>query len=351
MTDRSKWEHKTLPIGNLEIKEDDGSSEFGTFGGYASVFNKVDSYGDTIFPGAYKDTIPHFLKEGFIAWSHFWDTPIATLKSAEEDHHGLYINAEFHSTDDAQRARKVAVERLDRGKTMGLSIGFLPKEVEWPEDTDDWYRGLKKIELFETSLVMVPADKHAQMDEAKSIYKSGEYVAVCGDVNDFIPESLRRIHVVEGNKSYFVISGRLKGSNSLEKMAYRYPHSEWTEQEARTHSSGVNADFEQPRVKPLKIADHLDRVLGEVTEVSTRVAHLQELRVKEGRTISEATRERLTTIVENLEKALGTTKSLLEAPTIQGNDDSGDTAGKAVDRQLLLKAQMTLADVAVKLAS
>ncbi len=339
------WELKTLPLQRLEVKsEDEGGSKFGSFGGYASVFNEIDSYGDTVFPGAYKETIPKFLKEGFISWSHYWDVPIATLSDAEEDHHGLYIKGDFHSTDEAQRARAIAVERIDRGKSMGLSIGFLPKEVVWPDEDDDWYRGLKRIDLFETGLVMVPADKHAQMTEAKSLQRDDEYVANVGDEADFVPGTLRRVGVVEKGRQYTVISGRLKGTNVIEKMSYRYPHSQWTVAEAREHASGVDADFVVPRNKE-KIPEHLSRVLDEVTAVNERMANLWDLRVKEGRTISQATRDRLSSIIDNLEKALQTSKGLLEAPEEAGDGEKG------VDRRALLQARMALVDATVKLAS
>ena len=45
---------KTLPIQTLDLKF---AGEGMQFSGYASVFGLVDSYGDTIAPGAYKDTL------------------------------------------------------------------------------------------------------------------------------------------------------------------------------------------------------------------------------------------------------------------------------------------------------
>jgi HK97 family phage prohead protease len=152
-------ELKTLPLAEYKVLAD-GS---GTFEGYASVFGGVDSYGDTIDPGAYADTIPEFLHNGFLAWGHDWHDPIATPLSAYEDGKGLYITAQFHSHADAQRARVIAAERLERGKSMGLSIGYEALEWEmrkvdtavrneWGELTDK-VRALKKIKLFEVSLV------------------------------------------------------------------------------------------------------------------------------------------------------------------------------------------------------
>ena len=47
-------ERKLASLEALEVKFDGE----GRFEGYASMFNGVDSYGDTIHPGAYLNTIP-----------------------------------------------------------------------------------------------------------------------------------------------------------------------------------------------------------------------------------------------------------------------------------------------------
>ncbi len=94
--------------------------------GGAAVIGSMDQGGDVILPGFFgKDVLDTFLHEGFIAVGHDWgDLPVATPEIAEERGAELYTIGEFHSTDRAQDARTVAKERLDRGKTMGLSIGF-----------------------------------------------------------------------------------------------------------------------------------------------------------------------------------------------------------------------------------
>lgn len=167
-------EKKILPL--VEAKAaGDGP---GTLEGYGSVFGSIDSYGDTIEAGAYVETLPTFLKDGFIAWGHDWADPVATPTDAREDTRGLFLTAEFHSTDEAQRARTITAERLARGKSMGLSIGYeamewefrkveTPVRNQWGEFTDK-VRVLKRINLFEVSLVTVPAEPKAQVTGAKN---------------------------------------------------------------------------------------------------------------------------------------------------------------------------------------
>jgi HK97 family phage prohead protease len=135
----------------------------GTLTGYASTWQK-DSVGDIVQPGAYRETIADWLRDGFIALGHDWSAlPIATPKSAVEDSTGLLISADFHSTDSAQQARRVIQERLQRGKSVKLSIGY---EVLQDEQTREG-RLLKKLKLWEVSVVSVPANIGAELLSAK----------------------------------------------------------------------------------------------------------------------------------------------------------------------------------------
>ena len=156
-------EQKVVRLEELKVV-DGGEAGAGGFQGYGSVFNAVDLVGDTVLPGAYTETLPKFVRDGFIAWGHDWDNPVATVDAAREDERGLWIEASFHSHPDAQRVRTLAAERLARGKTMGLSIGFQAKD--W-KTRSDGIRELLAIELMETSLVTFPAEPNAQVTAVK----------------------------------------------------------------------------------------------------------------------------------------------------------------------------------------
>lgn len=141
----------------------------GRLAGYGSTFGGVDSYRDTIVKGAYAKTIPTFLRDGFIPWGHDWvGYPVATPEVAREDDTGLWIEAEFHSDPESQRARSLVSERLSRGKSMGLSIGYEAKGWDIQEIDGQQVRRLLDIELYEVSLVMVPADPNARVADVKS---------------------------------------------------------------------------------------------------------------------------------------------------------------------------------------
>ena len=156
-------ETKTRPLVDLKVLAGDAFPH-GGFTGYGSVFGELDSEGDVVAKGAYAQTLPQFVERGFVAWAHSWDNPVATIKAAHEDGRGLFLEAEFHSDPQSQVARTRTVERLARGKFMGLSIGYLPLEFDRTEKG----RLLTRIELFETSLVTVPALASAGVLAAKS---------------------------------------------------------------------------------------------------------------------------------------------------------------------------------------
>lgn len=217
---KRKW----LPIHQVKSIND---TENGGIVGYASQFNHIDSYQDRVIPGAYRDTIPDFIKKGFIAWEHLWEEPpIATVTTAREDSLGLWIETEYHSDPRSQQMRSITNERIARGKDVGLSIGYIAEEFRFvdedgnPLDDDEFspsliffgllpkgvVRELLKIRLFETSHVMVPADAYAGIEGAKSQWlDSADKYAVDGDrvldaVSTFVARSqdLLSLRVKEG---------------------------------------------------------------------------------------------------------------------------------------------------------
>jgi HK97 family phage prohead protease len=146
------------------------SSGNGGFSGYASMFAIRDDGGDIVQPGAFKGTLEDFLHNGFISDGHNWDSvssgAIGTIVDAKEDERGLWIETEYHSTDVAQAARTIAQERLARGKSVGLSIGY-GIEPGGAEFSDDGTRHLLKLKLFEVSQVNVPMLRQAGMAGVK----------------------------------------------------------------------------------------------------------------------------------------------------------------------------------------
>lgn len=159
-------ERKIIDAPRLRLKADDeGEGGTGTIEGYASTFDTVDSQEERVMKGAFSDTIEEFIQDGFIAVGHDWmSLPVATPTKANEDKVGLFFSGEFHSTAAAQDARTVVRERLDRGKTGKLSIGY---DIIEERQGADKVRELTKLRLFEVSIVTVPANWDANIVGAK----------------------------------------------------------------------------------------------------------------------------------------------------------------------------------------
>lgn len=161
-------ENKLRKSLSLEVKSYSEEGP-GSLTGYASVKNVIDSYDDVIVDGAYQG-LDQLVKDGYGAVGHDWyETPIAMIMEAKEDQYGLLFTWQFHSTDEAQAARKVIMERIAAGKTVPLSIGYFATDVAYERRDGKDVRVLKKIQVFEISYVNTPANASAMATDAKGI--------------------------------------------------------------------------------------------------------------------------------------------------------------------------------------
>lgn len=151
--------HKTLKLSEVELKAD---SEAGKFSGYASVFGGVDSYGDTILPGAFKETLAAGVPKMF--FNHEWGMPIGKYTVLKEDDRGLYVEGEF--TPGLALATDVHAA-MKHGTLDGLSIGGYLSSKDYEER--DGNRIIHKwSRLMEISPVVFPADNSARIESVKS---------------------------------------------------------------------------------------------------------------------------------------------------------------------------------------
>ena len=163
----------------------------------ASTTGNPDRLGDVIFPGAFKGAKKGFVADGSLLVGHEWDDlPIGMILDAQEQGNVFSVTAQFHGTDAGQEARQICVERLDAGKSVSVSIGFMPdyeSGVMWFEsgakmlefaknngyDLDlfdapsikklGFCRGVMAVDdVFEVSLVTVGMNPKAKAINAKS---------------------------------------------------------------------------------------------------------------------------------------------------------------------------------------
>lgn len=142
-------------------------SDTGTFDGYGSVFGVVDSYDEIVAPGAFADSLAQHQSKGTmpaLLWQHRSGEPIGVFKEMREDTHGLIVSGQL-AMKTARGAE--AFELLKMKAISGLSIGFVPREDSFDQKTG--IRTLKKVDLWETSLVTFPANDAARVHGVKNI--------------------------------------------------------------------------------------------------------------------------------------------------------------------------------------
>lgn len=144
--------------------------------GYASTFDREpDSYGDVIAEGAFASSLDRWRKlndEGrFIPllWGHDTADPVSNIGrviEAHEDERGLFIEAEFDKDNErAQYVRKLVQE----GRVYQFSFAYEVKDAATVTLADGTKANeLRELELFEVSLVQIPANQHATVEEVKA---------------------------------------------------------------------------------------------------------------------------------------------------------------------------------------
>lgn len=145
----------------LEVKALDDA---GTFEGYASTFGNVDNGGDKVMPGAFVEGLAEARRKGRtvkMLWQHDPDQPIGVWDDMAEDAKGLRVKGRL--VLEVPKARE-AHALAQAGALGGLSIGYRTKEAA-PEGN---VRLLKKLDLFEVSMVTMPMNERAKFTAIKT---------------------------------------------------------------------------------------------------------------------------------------------------------------------------------------
>lgn len=183
----------------------------GGFEGYASVFHFLDYHNDIIAPGAYRDDVGRFLKEGFIGGvGHDHDNPVGRPNRLFEDGYGLFLDARLVGTSKANECRELIMEEVVRK----LSVGILPiqarqlrtkqevldywKKAGWEPSEEELMRAndgarlIKRAKLLEVSPVALAANELAEITSYKSFSP------------DVLKDVLRRLDALEASMKSFV---------------------------------------------------------------------------------------------------------------------------------------------------
>ena len=151
---------------NFEIKSDEGA---GTISGYFSTYDRIpDSYGDVIAPGAFTDTIKAREESGHpfpLCWNHDLDQIIGKVDKIEDDEKGPLMTASFFDTPLAQEKRAI----VQSGVVYQFSFAYDIEEASMVTLEDGTKANeLQKVNLYEVSIVPIPANQNAVVTDIKS---------------------------------------------------------------------------------------------------------------------------------------------------------------------------------------
>lgn len=173
-----KLEYKFMEGLKALDTESDGKMRFS---GYLAYFDNVDSYGDVIEKGAFRNTLRELRRKGRttpVLEQHGggWfgpstdNTPIGYYESLKEDDNGLFAEGILFSTERGKSMHTLLKEAP--AGAMGQSIGYSVVKSRFPEKNETRKTGvmryLEEVKLWEGSIVTFPANDKARVDDVKT---------------------------------------------------------------------------------------------------------------------------------------------------------------------------------------
>src|SRR4030042_6440076 len=120
--------------------------------GYISIFNTVDLTGDMILPGAFDKSLKSGRKVRFL-FNHDGGRILGAPRVLKPDQKGLYGSFKISKTPLGADVRQLLLD----GALDSFSFGYNVQDYEYKGDV----RVLKQIDLYEASLVSIPANSDA----------------------------------------------------------------------------------------------------------------------------------------------------------------------------------------------
>lgn len=178
----------------IKTKTFDIKADNGMITGYASTWTREpDSYGDVVAKGAFLDAIAEIKATGRVLPLLFnhdnndLKNYIGKIINLAEDDHGLKFDATFDATQEAQRARELAMD----GRLAKFSFAYdVLDQATVTLDDGREANELRKLNIHEVSLVLYPANpdtsvvsvKAGRRNSAKDAEKLRQAIALLQDV-------------------------------------------------------------------------------------------------------------------------------------------------------------------------
>lgn len=179
---------KSAPVLVKAVGEADGLSD-GVFEAIVSVFGNVDSYGDRVIEGAFKDTLADWDASGNpipVYWSHRMDDPDynighvleakelspgdALLPDSLKDLGGLWVKVQL-DIEDGSSSKSRQVYRLLKGRRVTqFSFAYDIEDyaiVKTAEDAEAVWE-LRKLRLYEVGPTPIGANQETELLDVKA---------------------------------------------------------------------------------------------------------------------------------------------------------------------------------------
>jgi len=160
--------NKQIQISSLiHVKGIDEEDDSIIVEGFANTTTK-DRVGDIVLEEAWaKGGLDNYLKNPIILAYHKYDTPIGKMVEYGINNQGLHIVAKI------SKAAGDVYSLIKDGVLKTFSIGFMVKDADYDTNTDIFV--IKDLELYEISIVSVPANADSTFSVRKSFEDENEY--------------------------------------------------------------------------------------------------------------------------------------------------------------------------------
>lgn len=239
----------------FEVQLKESGEETPRITAYASTFDREpDSYGDVVAKGAFADSLKKWDESGMripLLYGHRTDDPMMNLGGvveAKEDEIGLLITAEFDMDNpNAVKARRDVIAKTLCKMSFAYDVlDEVPVELEGGIKANE----LRKLEIYEVSLVPIPANQHAVVVDVKAATAEAEADEKAGRRNSAADEStLERIGEL-ADEIKDEVSGLIGADDDTEEAEEPQEAKEQSEE-----PNEANADTEEKAADAAEIED------------------------------------------------------------------------------------------------
>lgn len=253
----------------------DIADEGGIVEGYAATFDREpDSYGDVIAPGAFAEAVEAWnekMANGIyvpLLYGHNTSDPeynIGRITEIREDERGLWVHGELDAENEkAQYVRKLARE----GRLYQFSFAY--SVLDYGEtELDDGRRAneLRKLDLFEVSLVQIPANQHAVITgikaDATNAVVDGDYinsVAVNAVINTDSIKSGRRNSAKDADELRAIADHAREIITAIDGLLAETTQPDMDEEDAKQAQTVTAAQPQTVSPKQAEILAYIDQI-------------------------------------------------------------------------------------------